>query len=159
MVGVEWKSTEKTTGSLGVGRIEKEFEDDGSTQSGPIWSLDVRWSPRTYSHIDIGMDRVVREGTALSTTLIVQETYTVAWNHSWNERLSTRVLVTTILDDYLDPATNREEDLDEYGIELAYEATPRLTVEGSLERSSRNSSVDRFVFDGTIVGVAARLMF
>ena len=52
-VGVSWDATAKSSGSIKVGRLEKDFDSAayGSADDITIWDVGIVFSPRTYSHL------------------------------------------------------------------------------------------------------------
>jgi polysaccharide biosynthesis protein VpsM len=160
LVGVQWEATAKTTGSVRVGRVDKEYDDPSHpTFSGPNWEVAIRWSPRTYSHIDLSTERFPEETTTTSADVRDTKTYSLSWTHEWNDRLETQISGSRIENAFREDIQARVQDLRRYRLALNYDMRSWLTWELALEANSRDSKVDRFKFDGKIVRIGARIIF
>lgn len=160
LVGVEWEATAKTTGSIRIGHVDKDYDDPGRPNfSGPNWEVAVRWSPRTYSHIDLGTARFPQETTSTSADVQDTRTYSVRWSHEWNDRLESRVSASTLDDEFVGDTESRQQELQQYGVALIYEMRSWLRWEAGLEVNSRDSNVERFSFQGKTVRIGARIVF
>jgi len=158
LLGATWAVTGKTTGTVKVGYVEKRYTDDTRPGfSGPSWEVDIRWSPRSYSHFDLSTRRYPSEITSLTGDVIDNTTYSVAWSHDWSERVMTRLGTSFWDQEFRGSAQGRLQELNEYGVTLAYEMRRWLTWEFGVAVSSRDSNIDRFDFDGTIVRLSATL--
>lgn len=76
LVGVVWEATAKTTGTVLIGQVEKNFADPARPNfSGPNWEVAISWSPRTYSHFDLSTERYTEEPVDLLGDVTDTETY------------------------------------------------------------------------------------
>src|SRR5690606_2828779 len=95
-VGASWEATAKTTGSIRGGRGEKEFDDiDRANGDVTSWEANIRWEPLTYSVVNLTASRRFDEAVGFGNAVLAR-TYSLNWQHSWNEQLrSTLSLGTT----------------------------------------------------------------
>ncbi len=150
-IGAEWEATAKTTGSIKIGEIEKEFDfspkgDDTVT----VWDLDLTWSPRTYSSVFLSASNTPNE-TNGTGTFIEQRDYSVTWMHGWSELLTSTISVAIGDDEFFNSA--REDERDNYSIGLTYSMKRWMTLGATISRSERDSNLNRFDFERNIVSV------
>lgn len=91
LLGAEWDITDKSTGTLRVGHNRKNFDaPERSDGSSVVWEATAKWSPRTYSHIELTVDRAPNE-TNGEGDFIDTQNYGVKWTHAWRKRFSTDI--------------------------------------------------------------------
>ncbi len=149
VLGVTWQATAKTTGSIEVGRQEKDFDDPlVSTEDSTIWNVAVNWAPRTYSTFDFSASQDVDESNAAGSA---QETrsYGVTWNHTWSDRLASNVGANTQDADFIGIA--REDETDTYSIGLTYDWQRWLSMALQVEWSERDSNDNTLDYDRRVV--------
>ena len=80
-VGATWDATAKTKGTVKLGDVRKDFtERESGDFSESSWDVDIRWSPKTYSHFDFGTARYPSETTG-GGNFIDNTVFSVAWMH------------------------------------------------------------------------------
>jgi polysaccharide biosynthesis protein VpsM len=160
LFGATWDITGKSTGTVRSGYVEKRYDDGARpTFSGTNWSVDVRWSLRSYSHLDIATSRYPSEITSLTGDFIENTNYSVAWTHHWTARTNTRLSILQSRQDFRRSIEARAETFDQYGLALVYDMRRWLTWEFGVSVSSRDSNIDRFKFDANVVSLRANLAF
>lgn len=140
LAGITWEATGKTSGSVKVGYIEKEF--DSSTrkdQDGTTWEVGIQWAPQTYSTFDLTASQRYEESDGADDGKDV-ESYGLAWNHAWSERLSSEVSMSRSEKDYLGAST-RNDDTDDFRVALNYEARRWLSVNLAYMNTDNDSNV------------------
>ena len=91
LFGVAWERTAKTSGFLKLGYEEKDFDSDlRDDTSGFKWETGTRWSPRTYSTVDITSIQRQDETNGFGDSIDVAE-FKVSWNHIWPNRISSTI--------------------------------------------------------------------
>lgn len=143
LVGVTWDATAKTSGTIKVGRLEKDFDDSARDDySGTSWDVGVKWSPKTYSTVDFTTGSTTNETTGIGDT-IEEQYYGASWNHSWNSRFSTTAHAKfSDLDYHGDtPASgpDRNDELEVYGLAAKYEMRRWLNIGASYTYSENDS--------------------
>jgi hypothetical protein len=160
LIGVEWDASAKTTGSIKAGHLEKDFDAlDVPSFSSPTWEMSVRWSPRSYSHLEFGTRRTAEESNSLSGDARDITEDSVSWIHSWNDRLQTTVAMALLHEDYQGTGDLRKQDTGRYSLDLSYEIQSWLQWEIGLARNTRSSDIDRFDFAGNIVRTGVVVTF
>jgi hypothetical protein len=116
LAGVNWEATAKTSGSVKVGMIDRDYSsDDRSDDDVFSWEADVTYSPRTYSHFNLASRRYFDETNGLGNA-VETEDITLSWNHDWDSYSSTVFRVRAGNLDYTE--SERQDDL--YGAEASY---------------------------------------
>jgi hypothetical protein len=92
--GLTWEPTAKTTGTIRVGYLTKDFDDPARpSQSMPTYEAALSWAPKTYSMFRLAAERTVNETLFTGFSLAETQYYALSWNHDWLERVSTRLEV------------------------------------------------------------------
>ena len=154
-LGVQWDATAQTTGTAKVGYTKKDFDaPDRGEFSNTSWEINLRWSPRTYSHFDFETARHPSESNG-GGNFINNTSYSFSWDHEWKSRLRSRVVARYLDQDYLGSTSNRNQDHSQYIFSVSYEMRNWLTWNFSAELNSRDSNVDRLVYDGNVFRIGA----
>ena len=154
-VGVAWEATAKTSGSLRLGAFDRDYDSDfRSDDDGFSWEVDVTYMPRTYSSFNLESKRYSEETNGLGNAVDSNMT-TVAWNHDWNSRSSTKVSFGGGQEDYT--GSNRSDDI--YDIDASYTYAFRRWVDLGLgyRLEDRDSDISRFDYTRNEVYVEAKL--
>jgi hypothetical protein len=139
-VGAKWEATAKTTGYVKVGQLKKDFKTAGQpSDSFGSWDLGVRWSPLTYSVVDLLSSKQTNESTGVGNA-IVSSIYSATWTHAWNSRLRSTALARYQTDDF--SGATRADKTEAYGLRLDYEFRRWLKFGGAYTYTNRNSNVN-----------------
>lgn len=145
LVGLEWEATGKTTGTIEIGRLEKDFDSPlVGEEDLTVWGVGVQWSPRSYSVISFNSSKDAAE-TNGTGAYIEQINHSVSWMHDWSERLHSTFTVSVGDDEY--PGSARQDDRDNFSIGLDYDWQRWANIGLTLEHSERDSNDDLFDFD------------
>lgn len=143
-LGLKWEATAKTTGTVKVGYMTKNF--DSSTRkdySGKSWDAGVRWSPLTYSVFDLATSRRTSESTGVGDA-IVSNNYSLTWNHAWSSRVRTQALAGYRHDDFLDSSPDRADKTATFGAKVSYDFRRWLLLGAEYTHTDRNSNQSIF---------------
>ena len=144
LVGVKWEATAKTTGTLKIGRLQKDFNSPAQQNtSNSSWDAAIRWSPLTYSVFDFVTNRQTYESTGLGST-ILGTNYGVTWSHVWSSRLRTQVLANYRTDDY--KGFPRNDDTTMLGLRASYEFRRWLRFGAEYTYWNRDSNINTFEY-------------
>lgn len=155
LVGLTWKATAKTVGSIRLGVQQRRFDDPALAKaSNPSWEVDVRWSPREYSYFDFLSTRV-NEETLTEGTFIDTTAYKVAWTHEW--RGSWESIISWTERDVEFVGSEQDQTLSEVNLALRYRHGRLLTWEADYTRRSRDSGLDNLVYDGDMFGIGVNI--
>lgn len=151
-VGVEWEATAKTSGSILVGEVEKEFDSAVRGEEDiDIWEVEIIWSPRTYSHVLLNASNTPQETNGTGSFIESQDT-SLAWIHDWSDRVHSIVSFSDGTDEYANSL--REDDRQTVSVGLSYDWRRWLTVSGSYAYQERDSNADIFDFEKNVVTIS-----
>ncbi|MGB5344757.1 MAG: outer membrane beta-barrel protein [Woeseia sp.] len=160
LLGVTWDVTDKTTGTVKFGYVEKQYADTARARfSDTSWEVYVRWSPLKYSHFDFMTSRYPSEVTSLTGDVIENTTYSVAWSHDWTTSVRTRLGTYYVDQDFRGTASTRLQTFSAHSLTAAYKMRRWLTWEFGINVNAQDSNIDRFGFDGTVVRLGAIFTF
>lgn len=117
--GAEWEITGKTTGTVKVGQLDKDF--DAASPGKPDlnnWKIESQWSPRTYSTVLLSSSQL-RQETNGTGDFVDSWKFSVLWLHDWSDRVHTSLFVGRGTDKFLND--QREDDLTNAGITVSYD--------------------------------------
>ena len=137
LVGVTWDAAAKTTGVFKVGTEKKDFSDGTLTDfSGTSWDGSVKWSPLTYSSVELTTGRSVGESSIGNASLDTR--LGLSWSHSWNSRLTSVASLSNTDTDYQGyPQTDKTKV---YGLKLNYQPTRTIKLGAGYDRTDKTSS-------------------
>ena len=142
LFGVAWERTAKTTGYLKLGYEEKDFDsalrDD---TSGFKWETGTRWSPRTYSTVDITSIQRQDETEGFGDSIDVAE-FKVSWNHIWRGRIGSAVDIFFSESDYT--STSRVDERFMTGLKLNYDWRRWARFSAGYQYEENDSNVSTF---------------
>ncbi len=143
LAGAAWEATAKTKGSFKIGMTKKDFDDSARAGASAInWSGEVRWSPRTYSHVDLSLNREPGETSGGVGNYIDRTNTGARWTHQWNSRLSTEASASYATDAYQGAA--RTDNTQNYGFKATYKMRRWLNLGADYTHGTRSSSDNNF---------------
>lgn len=139
-LGLKWEATAATTGIAKFGWLEKRF-DAGSRNgiSESSWDIGVRWSPRTYSVVDLVTSRQTGESSGLGDA-IVGTNYGLTWSHAWSSRLRTQAIASYRNDQFTGAGISRQDNVSTLGGKVLYDFRRWLRFGVEYTHSERDSS-------------------
>lgn len=143
LVGAKWEATALTSGTFKVGRQKKDF--DSSTRpdlSSASWDVGVRWSPLTYSSVDLNTSKATSESTSGIGDAILGTTYGLSWNHAWNSRFSSVIKGDWKKEEFKGTGGGREDKTTSLGVKLTYQMQRWLKFGGEYTRTDRDSNLN-----------------
>jgi hypothetical protein len=143
--GVTWDATAKTSGSFKVGSARKSFSDSVTygKPTGNSWEGNVRWSPLTYSTIDLVSNRGFADATGLGRYLL-NTGNSISWNHQWSNSLNSRASLGTLRTDFV--GAGRTDNTDNAGIGVFYEVSRNWRAGAEWAYTKRKSNQAAFEF-------------
>ena len=119
LVGVQWEATAKTEGTFRIGYSEKNFDSDTRVDDDGIsWELGMRWSPRSYSVVDIATSKEAEETDSVGN-FIDRTRLNVQWTHAWSDLWRSRVFYDFTDDEFI--SDDRDDELTSFGFGVDYE--------------------------------------
>lgn len=153
LVGAEWEATAFTTGSAKVGRERKDFDrPDKDNASTGMWEVGVSWAPLTYSTFSLNTRRGFDEGSD-DADAIETQSWTLSWDHSWTDRLSSKLTYTRSNQDYDRPANPREDTLESVGFGVTYKMRRWLDVGIGYKYTENDSTQSAKSYQRNVVGI------
>lgn len=126
LAGVTWDVTAKTTGTAKFGYQNKDYDSASrEDQDGASWEVAVQWAPLTYSTFDLMTSQEYEEASG-DEDGIDTETFSLTWNHAWNDRFSTQAMLSHMNEDYI--GLDREDKTDTVMVGFNYELQRWLAV-------------------------------
>jgi hypothetical protein len=141
-VGITWDATAQTSGTIRVGQERKEFDAPGQEGfRGLAWEATIRWSPRTYSFVDVTTAQHTSESTGFGDFTLSRVIFG-QWTHNWTSRMQSTVRLGFRNDDYRGATTDtRDEDTTTAGAGLQYQFRRWLRFEGRYDHVRRSSNI------------------
>ena len=155
LIGVAWDATYKTTGFAKFGISEKDFDSDLREDNDQFkWEIGVRWSPRTYSTVDITTVRRQDETEGFGDSIDVSE-FKVSWNHLWRGRISSTIDLFFAESDYA--ATGRVDEKFMTGLKLNYDWRRWAKISVGYEYEENDSNVSTFGYERNLFDLTVNL--
>jgi hypothetical protein len=140
--GVRWEATAATSGTVKVGRLERDFDDPSVPDySGTSWEGVVSWAPLSYSKVDLYTARQTNEATGLGD-FILTSIGGISWNHSWSTYVTTGVEARYQRDAY--QGFDRTDKTTMVGLRAGYKFRRWLTLGAEYWHTNRDSNLDVF---------------
>jgi hypothetical protein len=150
--GVTWEATAATTGTIKVGRLQRQFKSDEPKFSGTSWEALVTWTPLSYSKFDLYASRQSNESSGLGT-FILSSLAGVTWTHAWSSVLTTGLDARYQKDEYQE--FNRTDETKALGMKVGYRFRRWLTLGAEYTRTQRDSNTNRFEYDKNLYFLTA----
>ncbi|MEP5764901.1 MAG: outer membrane beta-barrel protein [Halieaceae bacterium] len=139
LLGVTWEATGKTTGTIKLGVLNKDFDDSARDDFDNefTWDADVTWRPREQHVFQFGAAQVVQETTGTGDFINTDE-FTAAWLWDFNSRADVYASLRYATDDYEN--SRRDDDLYYAEVGAKYEFRRWLDVRVSYTYDKRDSN-------------------
>ncbi len=150
-VGLNWDASAKTSGTVKVGQIRRDF-DSAASQDVTLdsWAAVIDWSPRSYSVVSFNTSRSAKESSSVGT-FIDSEIYSVNWKHEWTGRFKSNFKFS--LEDETFEGTTREDETSRYGLRFDYAMRRWLGLGFSIDYTDVDSNDAPSDYDRTEVGL------
>jgi hypothetical protein len=157
-LGVTWDATAKTRGTFKIGQTQRDYQVRQDFK-GTTWDLNVNWSPKTYSKVDLTANRSVSDTTVsnLGTNYLLLTSYGVKWQHAWLERFRTD-LGFTYLDTEYDGDVRRDKQRT-VSAGLHYDFRRWMSIGTEFSYAKRDSTVDANDFNRRQAMAVVRLRY
>lgn len=149
--GIEWEASAATTGSLRIGRGEKQFVDPSrGTVDVPSVEADVTWTPVDYTSLTIYGSRVLDETQGFGDS-VDRTTTGVTWQHDWTARFSSNLNVSLSSEDHL--GSPRSDDYDNYSLGFIYSVARWLDIGADIGLEDRESNIPDLTMDRSFIAL------
>lgn len=140
-IGATWEATAQTTGTFKVGYLTKDFDSSlNPSYTGLSWEGTARWSPRTYSFVDVTTAQYTSESTGFGDYALSRVIF-ANWTHSWTSRIQSNVRLGYRQDGYRGGGTDRKDNTATAGAGLSYQFRRWLRFEGRYDYVDRSSNI------------------
>lgn len=141
MAGVKWEATAKTTGTIKLGTLKKNFNSalrqDGTAT---VWDADVTWSPKPYSKFDASLHQTAREdGTSAVSGYLVSQDSDLSWSQDWSGFVTSTLSLGDGVDKFQGGA--RTDKRQTYALKATYGFRSWLRANVEYKNVKRNSNV------------------
>jgi hypothetical protein len=141
--GLTWEATAKTTGIFKIGMVKKSFSDAARADTtSPSWEGAIKWSPRSYSHVDFNLGRMPAETTGGLGNFIDRTTTGAIWTHQWSSQVTTAASASYMTDTY--KGFDRKDNLQNFGLKATYAMRRWLHFGADYTHTFRDSSDNNF---------------
>lgn len=145
LVGATWKATRKTTGTVKVGYVDKDFDSDTkSDYSNITFDADIDWRPDNNNAVRLGYmfrpyEAIDSDDGLEENDLVEVQQLDLTWSHRLTPRITTQASTYIGQDEY--KPSGRSDD--RYGIELGlrYKTSKFGTIGLRYFNQNRDSSV------------------
>ncbi len=157
-LGVSWEATARTTGSIRIGRADKEFDSPTRQDvDGPSYEVGIEYSPLTYSTFNLTASQNYGEGIGIGNAT-ERKLLGINWQHEWRPSLSTVVSIQSEDSDYVGSALT--DNVDRLSARLNYELARWLDVNIGVSTEERETNVTQaFGFDQSGLSIGFQASF
>ena len=114
LVGARWQATAKTSGSVRVGREDKDFDDaDNDDTDANRWEAQVNWRPAPHSRVRLNTGNSIKEADSGTEEAIEQTIYGLSWDYDWDGQVSSNISYRFRDKDYIDSDGSTDDRNDE----------------------------------------------
>jgi len=148
-VGVNWDATYKTSGEFRIGMTEKDMDDSRLKKfRGLTTALNLVWRPKSYSTVDVLLERSSQETKQGLTSYVVSNQFSVDWMHELTRRLTMETGITLEYDKWSD--IRDDELLDVY---LGFEYSLRRWIDVGFRYTfqNRDSNLAGLDYDSNVL--------
>lgn len=136
-IGASWAPTPATNVTGRVGRQKKDYANLVDV-SNNRWDVTARWTPVTYSNVQLDAGRSLVDAVGLGGA--TRQQYAKAtWNHGWTQRIATQLVASHEKFDFL--VSGRTDTVDQLTLKAGYEFRRYLQVGFELSHQNRDSNV------------------
>lgn len=158
LLGTRWLATGKTSGTLGIGFIDRSPRDESRDEVQTIdWRVSVTWSPQIVRSFMLQSGRSSQESYLNTVEYIDNRYVALDWTEHWTARWQTKATARYIASEFV--GAPREDRSWGYGIEAEYLATPRLTLLGQASNGHRESDIFFAEYDRAYAYLGARYVY
>lgn len=136
--GATWDATAKTTGTIKLGYVAKDFKASVYQDYASIgWEADVQWRPRTYSIVNLTTSRNPMESATGQADAVIVSVIAADWVHYWRSYLRSKLGALGTNDEYL--GEDRVDHRFQVGAGLFYQPARRIELGAEYRYESRTS--------------------
>ena len=147
LLGVTWIHSSQFQAATRAGYLHQGFNEarfHGQELNAPTWDINTKWSPFSYSKIDLSINR---DAIAMINNASVRESdrFKLAWDHNWDSRVSTQLITAYESANY--SSLQRHDDFYSFGLDLNYGVRRWLGFGVILNNRNLDSSIQTLNFN------------
>lgn len=147
--GLNWQATAKTSGSVRVGYVKKNFAKTTTADRGFFsWEVSAEWLPMSYSSWTLQTGSFAAE-TDGSGTFIKNTNVSASWDHSWSESVSHTASLGYTRGDYQGTST-RIDNTTSASVSVNYQWLRWLAIQPAYNYTNRSSNAARSSYKGNV---------
>ena len=150
--GIAWELSAKTRGEIRLGRSDRKYDDGNFSSANTHWEVELEWRPLSYSEFVLNTGRESLE-TYGSGRFINVKKHSLAWNHAWRGRVSSKVQIGLTEDAYED--SSRRDDQFFWLAALFYEPRNWLNLSAGMSYSENDSNFTPVNYERNVVYIKA----
>jgi hypothetical protein len=136
--GATWDATAKTTGSVKVGYLAKDFTASEYQDYSSIgWEANLQWRPRTYSIFNLTTSRNTLESATELADAVAVSAVSLDWMHYWKAHLRSKLSLMGTNDEYL--GEDRVDHRYQVGAGLFFQPTRWVELGAEYRYATRTS--------------------
>lgn len=149
LVGITWSATRQTTGTIKFGQEKRDFDDSSKKdQDGSTWEADLTWQPGPRSSVSLSTMKGTEEGSLTEDFIDTTKTR-LGLLHQFSPRVTLDTFYGYSDEEYQD-LLGREDEVNEAGVTLRYNANQRMSVGVGYSYKDRSSNLDIREYDRNI---------
>ncbi|WP_339726349.1 outer membrane beta-barrel protein [uncultured Paraglaciecola sp.] len=159
LAGVEWNATAITSSTFKIGYQDVDYDVENLADlSGLSYFLDMVWKPNTYSILKIGASRAARESAEQSLGGYISSEYDINLAHEFTSNTQFSIGYRYTDFDY-NNNQSRKDELKNLTAKLSYQSKYWLQLYIEYENSKRDSELEFYNYDASIVTLGANASF
>jgi len=148
-IGINWEASYKTSGEFSIGKTEKDMDDSRlKSYSGLTSTLNLKWKPKSYSTVDVLLERSSQETKQRSTSHVIRNQFSVDWDHELTRRLTMKSGITLENDKW---SQIREDDLFDLYLGFEYSLYRWMDVGMRYAFQNRDSNIPGLDYDSNVI--------
>ncbi|MGH1542072.1 MAG: outer membrane beta-barrel protein [Arenicella sp.] len=154
LIGLRYAASSKLNGVVSVGKQNKDFElASREDYDGSSYYVNLNYNLRPYSIISLNASKLVEEAGDDNSDYFVSSLFGVSWSHALSEQLSLGVYYKAINDEFNNA---REDDFDDFGLNVDYIWRRWLTVGLNYGKIKRDSNRSGIPYDEKYIGITLK---
>ena len=138
-IGYTWEASAATMGMVKLGTMTKDFDlGSKSNYNGSSWEASIRWTPLTYTAIDLISSRGTADSSGFGDYDLATTT-SLTWNHKWTNSLTSQASVGLTATEF--GATTRKDDTTNYSLVVNYAVLRWLKMGIDMTQTDNRSNV------------------
>lgn len=159
LAGVEWNATAITSSTFKIGYQDVDYDSENLADlSGLSYFLDMLWKPNTYTIVKIGASRAARESAEQSLGGYISSEYDINLEHEFTRHIKFGIGYRYTDFDY-DNNQSRKDELKNLTAKLSYQSKYWLQLYLEYKDSKRDSVLEFYNYDASIVTLGANASF